>query len=108
MDNIGGGRALRVCDLCGDVDDHPRHVLAGGDRGIYPEPTPATVLKVVRTAPGDLVDELLAQLLDTGSSDRHLDCCRDAGCPDGSCPARTAGAEELRGADLLAHLTREV
>lgn len=36
---------------------------------------------------------------------RHMDCCRDAGCPTGSCDEVTAGAEDLRGDDLLKHLT---
>ena len=36
---------------------------------------------------------------------RHFDCCRTAGCPDGSCDVLTAGAEDLRGDDLRAHLT---
>lgn len=104
MTNIGGGRALRVCDLCGGVDDHPRHVLAGGDHGTYPAPSPAVVLAVASSAPMEHAERLLGELLDTGCSDRHIDCCRAAGCPDGSCVERTAGAEYLRGADLLAHL----
>jgi hypothetical protein len=105
--NIGGGRALRVCDLCGGVDDHPRHVLAGGDQDAFPKPTPEIVRRVVESAPEKDADRLLADLLDTGTSDRHMDCCREVGCPDGSCRAVTAGAEDLRGADLLNHLTRE-
>lgn len=36
---------------------------------------------------------------------RHLDCCRDAGCPDGTCNVVTDGAEGQTGADLLGHLT---
>jgi hypothetical protein len=35
----------------------------------------------------------------------HLDCCRSVGCPDGSCPIITSGAEDLRGEDLRSHLT---
>jgi hypothetical protein len=105
--NIGGGRALRVCDLCGGVDDHPRHVLAGGDPDTFPRPTPEMVRLVLEAAPADEADRLLGDLLDTGTSDRHMDCCRTAGCPDGSCNTVTAGAEDLRGADLLNHLTKE-
>ena len=105
--NIGDGRALRVCDLCGGVDDHPRHVLAGGDPDAFPRPTPEMVRQVLEAAPADQADRLLGDLLDTGTSDRHMDCCRTAGCPDGSCNAVTAGAEDLRGADLLNHLTKE-
>lgn len=101
---IGQGRLARVCDLCGGVDDHPRHVIAGAVPGAFPRPDEAIVEKVVQAAdPADLA-RLLGDLFDTGSSDRHLDCCREAGCPDGSCDVQTAGAEELRGADLLEHL----
>lgn len=35
----------------------------------------------------------------------HMDCCRERGCPDGSCPIVTEGAEDLRGDKLRAHLT---
>jgi hypothetical protein len=33
-----------------------------------------------------------------------MDCCAAAGCPDGTCNTQTAGAEDKRGAELLAHL----
>lgn len=36
---------------------------------------------------------------------RHMDCCRAAGCPDGSCPIVTEGGENLKGNDLVAYLT---
>ncbi len=101
---IGGGRALRVCDLCGGVDDHPRHALAGGDRGAYPSPA-ADVVRRVSAAVADLDpahgDRLLADLMDTGGQDRHIDCCRAAGCPTGQCDR----APDLRGAELLTALT---
>ena len=45
-------------------------------------------------------------LEDGGTLMRHMDCCREAGCPDGSCNEVTAGAENLRGEELIAHLTR--
>lgn len=102
--NIGSGRLLRVCDLCGAVDDHPRHVLAGGQRDVYPRPTDEILDKVMKTAPAEQMARLVRELMDTSSSDRHLDCCREAGCPDGTCVTQTAGAEDKRGADLLDHL----
>ena len=101
---IGGGRALQVCDLCGGVDDHPRHMLGGGDPGQYPAPTAAVVRKVSHAvadlAPAD-GDRLMALLLDTGGQDRHIDCCRAAGCPTGACDTRP----DVRGAELLTALT---
>jgi hypothetical protein len=43
---------------------------------------------------------------DGGTQTRHMDCCRDEGCPDGTCDEATAGAEELRGDALVEHLTQ--
>jgi hypothetical protein len=107
-ENIGGGRLLRVCDLCGGVDDHPRHVLAGGiSAPTYAPPTEEIIARVIETSPPDQRNRLLRELMDLSSSDRHMDCCREAGCPDGSCNVVTAGAEQLRGDELLAHLTKE-
>lgn len=103
MANIGEGRALRVCDLCGQVDDHPRHVLAGGDPDVYPKPTPELIRKVMEGAPKDEADRLIAELLDTGTTDRHMDCCREAGCPTGDCDQ----VPDLRGGELLDALTKE-
>lgn len=38
---------------------------------------------------------------------RHMDCCREAGCPDGSCDQLVAaGAEDLRGPALVEYLMR--
>lgn len=111
--NIGDGRPLRVCDICGGVDDHPRHVLTGGtktDDGIvlFEKPGPDIVEKVLTNAPVADRARLVDELLDTNASDRHKDCCREAGCPEGLCGPQTAGAEELRGGALLAHLMKGV
>jgi hypothetical protein len=71
--NIGGGRVLRVCDLCGGVDDHPRHVLAGGGSDIYPAPSDEIVGKVAAAAPPEDHGRLLRELTDTSSRDLQLD-----------------------------------
>jgi hypothetical protein len=97
MANIGKGRALRVCDLCGGVDDHPRHVLAGGISGQYDPPSQEILEKVLEAAPPGEAARLIRELVDTGSSDRHMDCCRAAGCPTGDCDR----APDLRGAALV-------
>jgi hypothetical protein len=39
------------------------------------------------------------------AGDHHLDCGREHGCED--CANRTRGAENLRGADLVAHLVKD-
>jgi hypothetical protein len=101
--NIGGDRPLRVCDLCGGVDDHPRHVVAGNIRGAF-APSDDALEKVMTAASEEHRNELVRALMDTTSSDRHLDCCRDAGCPDGSCGVMTEGAEGKTGKAMLDHL----
>lgn len=35
----------------------------------------------------------------------HMACCRDSGCPDGSCDVLLKGADSLSGQALVAHLT---
>ena len=114
MGNIGDGRPLRVCDLCGGVDDHPRHVIAGAatGQGVVGAPSDEIVNRMLSAVhEGDRV-RLLRELMDASTSDRHLDCCREAGCPlpaddPANCASRTAGAESKRGKQLLAHLTKE-
>lgn len=100
--NIGGeGRILRVCDLCGGVDDHPRHTIAGDA-----SPPNADTVQKVKAAGLSADDYALAleQLYEPGEY-RHMDCCREAGCPDGTCDLVTSGAEDKRGKQLLDHLT---
>lgn len=114
--DIGGGRPLRVCDLCGQVDDHPRHSIAGtvpgqGNFGPSSEEIGARVVRAVNAAPEDQRSRLLRDFYDTTTSDRHLDCCAAAGCPLPAddplhCANRTRGAEGKTGKALLAHLTK--
>lgn len=106
MSNIGNGRALQVCDACGGVDDHPRHHHSGGDAGAFDPPSAAVLARVAKTAPAADVERLIAELQDTGTTSKHLDCCRADGCPTGDCDRRTAGAEDLRGAALLKKLAK--
>jgi hypothetical protein len=46
----------------------------------------------------------MAHVRDDRTTMRHMDCCREAGCPDGTCDLVTAGAEDLRGSDLVEHI----
>lgn len=113
MGNIGGDRPLRVCDLCGGVDDHPRHVIGGYEITTFEPPSDAIVGKVLDTAPVEHRARLLRELQDTSSQDRHLDCCREYGCPlpvdhPSHCANRTLGAERKRGKSLLTHLEQGV
>lgn len=110
MANIGSGRVLRVCDLCGGVDDHPRHVIAGtsGGPAVVTAPTDEVLGKVTAAVAGmdsGAAARLLRDLMDTSSSDRHLDCCADAGCPTGTCGPQVADAGGKTGKAMLVHLT---
>ena len=104
-ENIGDGRPLRVCDLCGGVDDHPRHSVAGNIRDVF-TPSDGALERVMAEAPEEHRTELVRALLDTTSSDRHLQCCRDAGCPNGSCGVVLEDVDDaVIGGALLAHLS---
>lgn len=106
MANIGKGRALQVCDACGGVDDHPRHLVAGAVDGSNPPPAPDVVRKVMSSAPQGDDDRLLADLLDTGSLTLHRDCCRERGCPTGECEKLLEGWNGKPGAAMLTHLMK--
>ena len=69
-------RVQQYCDICGLVDDHPRHHVNDVD--------PRTGAPLVST--------------------RHFDCCVSVGCPDGSCPAILATANGAHGLDLVDHV----
>lgn len=98
---IGGGRPLRACALCGQVDDHPRHVLGRTVAARLPRPPEAVVARVVDAVAGiPDAPRILRELLGERGAYRHLDCCREAGCPDGSCNA----APRARGGQLLSEL----
>jgi hypothetical protein len=105
--NIGGGRALQVCDLCGGVDDHPRHSFAGFLADAFPAPDPAIVAKVAKAAPAADQERLVAEVLDTGTTSRHKDCCRQAGCPTGECDTQLDGWDGAVGKGLLTHILKE-
>lgn len=104
MANIGNGRVVRVCDLCGGVDDHPRHVIAGTVEGAMPAPNDEILSRVIAAAPEADRARLVRELMDTSSSDRHLDCCAAAGCPNGLCGPQVADAPGT-GTAMLEHLT---
>jgi hypothetical protein len=107
--NIGGGRAAQVCDRCGGVDDHPRHHQGGGAAGVYDTPSPDVVRKVAAASadlPPEVADRLMTELLDTGTTSLHKDCCREAGCPTGECDSQLVGWDGKVGAGLLNHILK--
>jgi hypothetical protein len=101
--NIGGGGALRVCDGCGLVDDHPRHVLSEGDPGVMPQPSREIIAKVIEGEYPQAVTALAIDQLNEPGMYLHMDCCRGRGCPTGACDR----VPDLRGAELLDALIQE-
>ena len=101
-------RPLRGCDACGLVDDHPRHVYGLDylpvEQHVQTPPEIASQM-IANTDDPNVRMSLLAHIQDNTTVIKHFDCCRAAGCPDGSCGVVTAGAEDLRGKDLVEHLT---
>jgi hypothetical protein len=102
----------RPCDLCGGVDQDPRHSFAGVIDGLHPVNEDAAIkvsdnagelLKDGKLAGADVV-RIVSALLDTSSTDRHLDCCAGAGCPlkgtdqdEAACDHRVAAADGKTG-----------
>lgn len=103
-------RPLRMCDVCGLVDDHPRHVFGYGPEDDVQTPVDAAdqAIANAQAVGGDALRNVVAHIRDNSTQMRHMDCCRAVGCPDGSCGVVTAGAEDARGMDLVAHLVRNV
>lgn len=99
-------RPVRGCDVCGGVDDHPRHVFGTDHRPDIDSTTDVEVgMKMLANAPDEESKAaILRHIQDVNTQMRHMDCCRAAGCPTGECYTVTAGAEDVRGKDLLAHI----
>jgi hypothetical protein len=83
-------RSLRVCEACGGVDDHPRHIhaaLNSADQAVNHDLV-RSVLKM-NLAEGDET-RILNDLYDQSSITLHMDCCAMRGCPTGACGATLA------------------
>lgn len=102
-------RPQRVCDLCGQVDDHPRAVhLLGPDEA--PNVPHQLILEVASRSDLDEATKAAAveELTDPRSALRHHDCCASAGCPAGTCGLvlDAADARGKTGGALLAAIQR--
>lgn len=91
-------RPLRYCDICGGLDDHPRHVrTVGRDE---PDFRPSQeFLDGLQSAP----TSALAQLINPRVRVAHMDCCAAAGCP--TCTTTEVENAGRRGVELVEHLS---
>lgn len=90
-------RPLRSCDVCGQIDDHPRHIFLAQGSGQEFAVNKAAVQAVYDNGDLSVADAvaMVRDLEDVSSITRHMDCCREAGCPTGDCnnaPAKTGYA----------------
>lgn len=97
-------RPVRVCDSCGGVDDHPRHVYSQ-DGTTNGRTSPEVAKKALAAAGEEHFEAIYAQITDDTVTYKHMDCCRADGCPDGACDVVTKGAEDKKGMALVKHLT---
>lgn len=97
-------RPLRFCDVCGGLDDHPRHVTQyPPDADVRPSQEFLDSV-LVGDAPVSAVEQLVSPTVRV----RHLDCCASQGCE--TCIGTEAETQGLRGQaliDLLADLREE-
>ncbi len=98
-------RPLRICDSCGQIDDHPRHVFATAEGGAGVS-DPEVISKALNSAKTNEEKQAVLNAASDGFVlTKHMDCCEADGCPDGSCTEVRQGAEDKKGDDLVAHLT---
>jgi hypothetical protein len=92
------GRHMRLCDVCGGLDDHPRHVTAvpPGFPGAVPTDS------FLDGLPDGVPARAVAELMDPGTVVRHMDCCASRGC--GVCTEAAKTHDGLLGEGLLGHI----
>lgn len=99
-------RPRRVCDVCYGFDTAPRHVIAHPQGAVQVEPDAVQRLAQSVDFKSPEGAAALTDLMDTSLQLRHIDCCREAGCPDGTCNVVTLGAQDLKDDDLVQHLNQ--
>ena len=97
-------RPLRGCEICGQVDDGPRHEVSVED-GSAGVPAAAIVRKMMDNG---ISEEGLTAVLDPTTSVRHMDCCAGIGCsaePGKQCGDAERAGRGLKNTALLTHIT---
>lgn len=92
-------RPLRFCDVCGGLDNHPRHILTSKNGNAVPSS------EFLASLPDGASAAAIAQLMDPRTTIRHHDCCAAEGCAD--CTATEAENGGRRGQKLIDHLTAQ-
>lgn len=94
-------RKKRLCDVCGVLDDHPRHVLSVGPDFVGAVPSD----DFIDSLPDGTPARAVAELMDPTTVVRHMDCCAANGCD--VCPSvlAAAGGAHLKGDELVTALT---
>lgn len=75
MPTTEAARPLRICQACGGLDDHPRHVIDGVPNN------GAASKEFLAGLPAGMPATAIAELLTANVISRHIDCCAAAGCP---------------------------
>jgi len=89
---------VRVCDICFQADDHPRHgTILNKPQG---RPTQEQLAKVPTDLPITALDELLSPWI----TEHHMHCGADSGC--GTCKAQVELAKNAQGDALRKHIQK--
>lgn len=98
-------RPVRGCDICAQVDNHPRHVM--GVPADFPGAVPSDDV-LDRLEQAGIPGRALREQLDPLTVVRHFDCCAQVGCLDGSCDQVLAEAGDKRREALVKHVEANV
>lgn len=98
MADTGEQRHARLCDVCGQLDDDPKHVQ--GVPPNYPGAIPSDAF--LDALPDNTPPRAVKELMDPGTVIRHQDCCAAQGCE--VCKATETAHGGKRGPDLLASI----
>lgn len=69
-------RLKRLCDVCGKLDDEPRHVTSVAPNTVGTVPDNA----FLDALPDGIPARAIAELMDASTLVRHIQCCADNGC----------------------------
>jgi hypothetical protein len=79
---------LRICDVCGVIDDLPRHVH--GTFGLEINQAHISAVLDRSDLASDERARIIAEISDTTLQQRHFTCCAETGCPAAGDPADCA------------------